>query len=270
VGSNGAGKTTALSVIMGLIKPDAGTVNVLGSPAFDPACHAGRVTLMPQDAAMPPHSRVAEILSFYAWLQGIRRRETPARVREALDWVHLADRANSPIRTLSHGMRRRVAVAQAFLGDPEVVLLDEPTSGLDPREVARMRDLLCRRRNTQTVVMSSHNLHELERLCDHVVFIERGRVVRHGPMDAFTGRLHTLEYRLTPAAIPLDRLRSELPSAEFDFSVTAAVLTCRYPGQEVTTEEVNRRVLSCLLEAGVGILEIRRGNDLETAYLEQK
>lgn len=270
VGSNGAGKTTCLSVAAGILGSDGGAIDLLGCGAFDAATHSGRVSLMPQDAELPLHARVIDLLVFYAQLQGLARGAIDVHIGEVLDWVHLRDRARSKVRTLSHGMRRRLVIAQAFLGSPELALLDEPLSGLDPKEVASMRELLLRRGGHRTVVISSHNLHEIERICDQVAFIEEGRLVYQGPVDAVTGRSHTVHYRIAPGDVPLARLEDALPDAHFDLLEQGRLLVCRYPESRAGTEEVNRRVLGVLIDAGIGIHEVRRGGELETAYLARR
>jgi ABC-2 type transport system ATP-binding protein len=269
VGSNGAGKTTAIAIAAGLVRPDAGAVSLFGEGPFDAGLHAGRVALMPQDSLMPPHARVAEMLVFYASLQGIPAAEAHRQTDRVLELVRLSDRARSPIRSLSHGMRRRVAIAQCFLGVPDLVLLDEPTSGLDPREVMNMREVLLHRRDGQTVLVSSHVLNELEQMCDHVAFVEKGRNTGQDAMDAVTGRRHILTYRLRPGPIPLDALAAALPDAIIEATEGGASLVCRYKGSERTTEEVNRLVLQTLIHAGAGIREVRLGSGLEKAYLDR-
>jgi len=273
VGSNGAGKTTTLAVAAGMLRRRAGEVNLLELGPFDPVKHAGRVALLPQDTQLPPQSRVRELLAYYAELQGMTPVQARACADEVVAWVHLSDRANSKIRALSHGMKRRVMIAQAFLGDPELVLLDEPLSGLDPREVVNIRNLLRQRRGRQTIVISSHNLHEIERVCDHVAFIEDGRTVRQDSMDAVTGRQHVLSYRLGEGALPIERIRRALPSAVLEVvegepsGGPGQVLVCRYSGTDGDAAAVNAVVLAVLLKAAVEIVEVRRGSELEQAYL---
>jgi ABC-2 type transport system ATP-binding protein len=267
VGSNGAGKTTAMSVAVGVLRRDGGHINLLGDGAFDTRHHSGRVSLMPQDAELPLHARVCDLLGFYARLQGIPARDIAGQIDEVLDWVHLSDRARAKVRTLSHGMRRRVVIAQAFLGSPELALLDEPLSGLDPKEVAGMRDVLKRRPRKQTLVISSHNLHEIERICDHVAFIEKGRLVHQDRTDALTGRAHTMRYRISGREAPMIALQKALPDAEFEMCEDSCVLACRYPEATHDAEKVNASVLRLLLEHEVGVVEVRRGGELEAAYL---
>lgn len=268
VGSNGAGKTTAMAVTVGIVRHQRGTVNVLGAGPFDVSKHAGRVSLMPQDSIMPPYSKVSEILAFYALLQGIPHSRVRSEVCRVVDLVHLADRAGSEIRTLSHGMRRRVAVAQCLLGEPDLVLMDEPTSGLDPREAQNLREILRKRRPGQTVVISSHILSELERMCDRVAFIDKGRTLLQDSMDAVTGRSSVLNYRIVPGSLPLDEIRQRLPGIVVEIADNGAVLICRHQPSQYRTEEINRQVLELLLRSGIGVIEVRSGGGLEKAYLQ--
>lgn len=268
VGSNGAGKTTALAVSVGLLRRDTGTVNLLGEGPFDARRHAGRVTLLPQDSRLPLHARTEDLLQFYGRLQGLSEGALRESIDEALEWVHLRDRRRSPVRTLSHGMMRRLTIAQAFLGRPELVLLDEPMSGLDPREAARIRAILKRRHDTQTVVISSHNLHELETLCDAAAFIEAGRLVRQDSMENLTRRSRRMTYYLDPAdrPLPMEELQKTLPKATWEQGNDGSELTVKFFDEATGAAEVNARVLEVLLRHGVGVIEIRRGSNLESEY----
>jgi ABC-2 type transport system ATP-binding protein len=268
VGSNGAGKTTSIAVAAGLLNLNRGAVSILNEGPFDPARHSGRVSMMPQDSDIPLYARVRDILAFYARLQAVPARTITQEVERVIDWVHLSDRADAPVRTLSHGMRRRIVVAQAFLGNPELVLLDEPMSGLDPREVINIRQLLNRRADGQTVVISSHNLHELELVCDHVAFIEKGRLVRQDSMRAITGRTQTIHFQLSSCSDQsLQRLRQALPDTVLERQEEETKLSCEYSGSAHSAAHINRIILMVLLEEGVEILEVRRGKTLESAYI---
>jgi ABC-type multidrug transport system ATPase subunit len=265
VGSNGAGKTTAMALAVGLLRADAGTLELLGDGPFTPERHAGRVALLPQDSSFPPHARVEELLRFYGRIQGMAVAALVPAIDELLDWVHLQDRRRSPVRTLSHGMKRRLAIAQAFLGRPELVLLDEPLNGLDPKEAARVRDLIRQRRGRQTIVISSHQLTDIEALCDHVAFVEKGRRVRQDTLDKIVRRSHCVTYHIGSGTLPLARLAAELPEVTWEQHGNRVVAS--FPSA-YTAEALNTAALRLFLEAGVGILEIRRGSDLESEYLK--
>lgn len=267
VGSNGAGKTTAMAVSVGLLRAAAGSVSLLGQGPFDPAKHPGRISLLPQDSRLPLHAHVEELLRFYGKLQGLTPGSLEESVDNVLEWVHLQDRRRSPVRTLSHGMMRRLTIAQAFLGHPELVLLDEPMSGLDPREASRIRGILLRRRDTQTVVISSHNLHEIETLCDHAAFIEQGRLVRQDTLDNLTRRGHSVTYRIRPGDVPLAAIQAALPEAGLALSADGALLTVTFQGSPDAVTRINAQVLDLLLRNNLGVIEVRCGSDLESEYL---
>lgn len=269
VGSNGAGKTTMMSVAAGLVRVQAGDVDVLGRGPFHPRQHAGRVSLLPQDSGLPYYARVAHLLYYYGRLQGLNRTEARRAVHEVLGWVNLADRAQSRVRALSHGMMRRVTVAQAFLGEPELVLLDEPMSGLDPVEVQNIRRLIKERRGRQTIVVSSHMLFELQHLCDHVAIIEHGKLVRQEKMSDLTRHSHRVVYRLG-AEPPLETLQQRVPLVEFTWNVDQQSLEATYPDEDMQVETVNAQVLPMLLEAGCPVTEVIRGSDLESEYLKTR
>jgi len=268
IGSNGAGKTTAMAVAGGMTRPDAGEAVVFGDGPFDPDRHAGRLAVLPQDSEFPREGRPRELLIFYGRLQGLDARSAEAEAERLLDQVHLVDRARSPVRTLSHGMRKRLALAQCFIGAPEAVLLDEPLSGLDPREVAHMRAFIAAQRGRRAILISSHNLHEIELMCDHVAFMEKGRTTRFGPTDVLAGRLGVLVFTLAPGAKPpLDALAAGDAGVDIAYDESAAELTCRFDAAAHAPEAVNARVLRYLLDAGAGVLTVTRGGSLESEFI---
>jgi ABC-2 type transport system ATP-binding protein len=279
VGPNGAGKTTAFGIAGGFVQADEGLVDVLGEGAFDPWAHKGRVLVLPQDCELNPHTPVAALLRYFARLQGMSRAEADQAVDHILDEVELRDRAGALVRQLSHGMKRRVAVAQALLGAPELILLDEPTNGLDPELVVRMREVLRRRGGRSTLVISSHVLAELEAVCDHVVFMEAGRCLRAGSLAEVTERQRRLRYVLgEPAQIALDRhlgggeplraaILAALPGIALDLS-DHTLLVVAPAGTEAAA--LNQALLPLLLGAGVPLLEIGAGERLEAAWMARR
>ena len=194
VGPNGSGKTTWMMSVAGLLRLDAGEVSVLGGGAFDAAVHSGRLAILPQDSELPLEMTPEALFVAFARLQGLTAAAARAATAETLEAVNLTDHARKPIRALSHGMRKRVMTGQCFLGQPELVLLDEPMNGLDPEEAERMRKLILRGQSAnRTIVISSHNLLDLERLCTHVAFVEKGRVIRFGTVAELTAGGRSLE-----------------------------------------------------------------------------
>ncbi|HHH27929.1 MAG TPA: ABC transporter ATP-binding protein, partial [Polyangiaceae bacterium] len=253
IGPNGAGKTTAFGIISGAVKADSGAVDVLGAGPFDPVRDAGRMTVLPQDCELNPHSSALQLLTFYARLQRIPRPSKEAA--RVLALVHLSERADARVRQLSHGMKRRLAVAQALIGDPELILLDEPTGGLDPHLVVQMRQVLRAQHGERTLVVSSHLLSDLEATCDHVAFLSAGRCVKTGPIEEITKRGLLVSVRLAePIELTAvqDLLKSREPALVGDW--------LRYhllPGEDPS--ECHAELLPALLGRGARVLEVKLG-----------
>ncbi len=181
IGPNGAGKTTFLSLLCGFIRPSDGSVQILGNKPGSSAL-SGHLAALPQDAVLDPRIGIARQLRFMGELQGMSRRESRLDVERVLSAVDLADVLHKKPTELSHGMRKRVSIAQTLLGSPSVVLLDEPTAGIDPPNAKMIRDVVRRESGDITFIVSSHNLDELERLCESVVYLEKGKLLSHGPL----------------------------------------------------------------------------------------
>lgn len=179
IGPNGAGKTTLISLVCGFITASHGKVSVLGHPAGSGALN-GQLAVLPQDALLDPGLSVGRQLCFFARLQGMRKSEARTEVLRVLDTVSLTDAFGAKPTDLSHGMRKRIAIAQALIGSPTLVLLDEPTAGIDPPNAKMIRDLVREQSIDTTFIVSSHNLDELERLCASVIYLEQGRLVSFG------------------------------------------------------------------------------------------
>jgi ABC-type multidrug transport system ATPase subunit len=254
VGPNGAGKTTTMSIVAGFVRPDAGTVDLLGIGPFDPAKHRGRVGILPQDAELPTASTPRQLLTVWGRLQGLDGGQIGPAVDAVLDLVLLRDRGDARVGTLSHGMRRRVTVASALLGAPELVLLDEPTSGLDPAQARHLREALAGMRGARTILVSSHNLAELESICDHVVFLQDGRCFREGPMEVVTGRDREVHVTLAPPFPP---------------GRSARVVLSLGPDDPRAVEDATSALLRELLAEGARVAEVRRGDSLENRYLSE-
>lgn len=189
LGPNGAGKTTAIKMLLGLVDPTSGAANVLGAPIGDRAVRA-RLGFLPEHFRFQDWLSGRELLQFHARLLGRSTRESASRVEALLKRVDLLDAANRPIRTYSKGMMQRVGLAQALLGEPELVFLDEPTSGLDPLGRLLVRDVIhdLRDRGT-TVFLNSHLLGEVEATCSRVVFVKAGRTVHELSLGEDDGRV---------------------------------------------------------------------------------
>ncbi|MGW2087417.1 alpha/beta fold hydrolase [Streptomyces sp. NPDC001880] len=186
LGPNGAGKTTTLRMLMGLITPDDGEIRVFGQAIRPGAPVLSRVGSFVEGAGFLPHLSGRANLELYWRATG--RPAEDAHLEEALEIAGLGDALARAVRTYSQGMRQRLAIAQAMLGLPDLLILDEPTNGLDPPQIREMRDVMIRyAAGGRTVIVSSHLLSEVEQSCTHLVVMDRGRLVQAGPVAEITG-----------------------------------------------------------------------------------
>ena len=261
VGRNGAGKTTWMMTVAGFVLPHAGEISILGSGPFDARRHSGRFSILPQDSDLPNEGRVRGLLVHYGRLQGLSARDAADSADRLIRTFNLVDKADAPIRSLSHGMRKRVMVAQAFLGSPEIVMLDEPLSGLDPIEADRMRNFLLSLKGRMTLVISSHQLDDVEKLCTHVAFVANGKVERMETMRALTSSSGRVVYSLEkpPAMTELENAFPGILLTAKDTTLTASF------DQSTSVADVNARLLPLLLPYGV--VSVTTGRSLEEAYL---
>ncbi|WP_331271925.1 ABC transporter ATP-binding protein [Motilibacter aurantiacus] len=200
LGPNGAGKTSVIKMLLGLVHPDGGEVMLLGRPAGDPAARA-RVGYLPELFRYQPWLSAAEVLALHVRLSGA---DVPVpEQRERLALVGLAERSGDRVGGFSKGMQQRLGLAVALVARPEFVVLDEPTSALDPLGRADVRDIvLDLRANGVAVLLNSHLIGEVERVCDRVVILDRGRVATSGTLTELLGQreLRLQLTGLTPAA----------------------------------------------------------------------
>ncbi|MFI8365983.1 alpha/beta fold hydrolase [Streptomyces sp. NPDC085466] len=191
LGPNGAGKTTTLRMLMGLITPDEGEIRVFGQAIRPGAPVLSRVGSFVEGAGFLPHLTGRENLELYWKATG--RPAEDAHLDEALRIANLGGALQRAVRTYSQGMRQRLAIAQAMLGLPDLLILDEPTNGLDPPQIREMREVMIRyAAGGRTVIVSSHLLAEVEQSCTHLVVMDRGQLVQAGPVAEITGAGDTL------------------------------------------------------------------------------
>ncbi|MGD1902468.1 MAG: ABC transporter ATP-binding protein [Geitlerinemataceae cyanobacterium] len=189
LGPNGAGKTTLLKMLLGLIRPTAGRATILGRPIGDRAMRQ-RVGYLPENAYFYDYLTGWEFLEFVAQLLAIPRSQRSQRITQLLDWVGLSVESakNKQMRRYSKGMLQRVGMAQALIGNPDVVFLDEPMSGLDPLGRYQMREIvLALKEQGKTIFFNSHILNDVESVCDRVAILARGELLCTGSLDELLG-----------------------------------------------------------------------------------
>jgi ABC-type multidrug transport system ATPase subunit len=205
LGPNGSGKTTTMGMLLGLVHPTSGDARIFGDPARHPAT-LRRVGAMVETPTFYPYLSGRANLKYF---QGIRRRGSPGEIDRLLQLVDLGKRADTKFSTYSLGMKQRLGIACALLGDPELVFLDEPTNGLDPAGVVEVRELV-RELGTggRTVILSSHLLAETELVCDNVAVLSRGKLIAQGTIQELLRESDWVRLRTTDDTLATSLLGS--------------------------------------------------------------
>ncbi|MEV2229018.1 alpha/beta fold hydrolase [Streptomyces phaeochromogenes] len=261
LGPNGAGKTTTLRMLMGLIKPDAGEIRVFGHVIRPGAPVLSRVGAFVEGAGFLPHLSGRENLELYWRATG--RPPEDAHLDEALKIAGLGDALSRAVRTYSQGMRQRLAIAQAMLGMPDLLILDEPTNGLDPPQIREMREVMIRYAAAgRTVIVSSHLLAEVEQSCTHLVVMDHGKLVQAGPVKEIIGSGDTLLVgTATPADEPVVEKVAALPG------VVSAVRTDDGLLVRLDADGSARRLVAELVRMDVPVESVGPHRRLEDAFL---
>lgn len=182
VGANGAGKTTTIKMLMGLIRPDAGTATINGISIREQEARAN-VAYLPETPNFYDYLKPAELLDYFGDLYGMDRTEKKKRIPLLIERVGLTAAVDKPLRKFSKGMLQRIGLAQALLPDSRIIILDEPQSGLDPLGRKDVRDLILEEKSKgKTIMMCSHVLHDVESVCDRIAILHAGRVTRVGDL----------------------------------------------------------------------------------------
>ncbi|MFG1843881.1 alpha/beta fold hydrolase [Micromonospora carbonacea] len=258
LGPNGAGKTTTLRVLMGLTQPTAGEIYVFGRRLVPGSPVLSRIGALVEGPGFLPHLSGLDNLKAYWRATG--RPWEDAHFDEALEIAGLGDSVHRRTRKYSHGMRQRLAIAQAMLGLPELLVLDEPTDGLDPPQIAEMRRVLQRyATDGRAVLVSSHLLAEVEQTCTHAVVVNKGRIVASGPVEEIVGESPSVLFDVTDpdaARDVLGRLAgvTVLPDAEGQLVVD-------------TNGTARSEVVAELVRAGIGVDRVVPRRRLEDAFL---
>jgi ABC-2 type transport system ATP-binding protein len=184
LGPNGSGKTTTIKMLLGLIFPTGGTIEILGQTDITSAKVRRNIGYLPEGAYYPDFLRGEEILRYYGQLYGLRGAELTRRINEVLEEVGMTHARKRLLRGYSKGMRQRIGLAQALISDPQILILDEPTTGLDPIARKEMRDILARLRDRgKTLMISSHELLEVELISDRAGILYQGELQKLGTID---------------------------------------------------------------------------------------
>jgi ABC-2 type transport system ATP-binding protein len=258
LGHNGAGKSTAIGMMLGQVWPTKGEITVCG---HDVASHRRR--------ALTKVGAIFETPAFYDYLSGWRNLQilssytaptSPSRIAEVVEWVGLKGREHSKVRTYSHGMRARLALAQALLPYPELLILDEPSDGLDPEGIHEMRETILRlkRELGLTILLSSHYLNEVEQLCSRIAVLSAGRMVFEGSLSEIRGRGQWVRLKVGNFEKAVETLRQ------------ARLIADARDGQQIALAQKagTDAIVRVLVERGMPVFEIAREEEtLESFYL---
>lgn len=265
IGPNGAGKTTIMAMLLGLVQPTSGTASVFGAPIAHRGDYLGRVGALIEGPAFHPGVSGVDNLRSLAALSGDH--DAAAEVTELLDVVGLTGRGDDRFGSYSLGMKQRLGIAAALLGDPDLVILDEPTNGLDPQGMQDIRNLIKRiSGDGRTVLVSSHLLSELEQVCDWLVVLDRGGVVHLGTPESLAGGNDELVVGIG-SDDRLDDLAAIVGSAGLPVRTVGDSLVVELDGGDDVSRlaaEINRRAHT----AGIVLTELHHSRpDLEARYL---
>ncbi len=213
LGPNGAGKTTTLRLLSGFLCPTAGRITIADKSVVDEPIEARRqIGYLPEHAALYTDMRVEEYLAYRARLKGVWPRRVRARVDEVMELCGVTSVRRRIIGQLSKGFRQRVALADALVHEPPLLILDEPTLGLDPNQNRQVRDLIRALADRHTIVLSSHILPEVEQICHRVVILHRGRLLADGPVPELAQRLRRPRRLVVQVRAPAAEVREALSS----------------------------------------------------------
>jgi ABC-2 type transport system ATP-binding protein len=258
LGPNGAGKTTCLRLISGVLFASSGRVVVAGKDvSAHPLAIKGQLGYLPEGAPIYPDSRVHEYLAFRARLKRLPRAKRKTEVQRVMALCGLEDVARRIVGQLSRGYRQRLGLADALLGDPSLIVLDEPTVGLDPNQLRELRELIRSLADERTVLLSTHVLSEVEAICDHVLIIDRGKLLVSGTLDQLMSEQGGLQLDLLgdpSGAITL--LQAFEPATGVDLAPSPEAGIARLWVRGNLDAKARALLVSKLVEAGVELVAL--------------
>ena len=251
LGHNGAGKTTLMKALVTVLSPSAGTIRVCG---FDSRKQGNevreRIGYLPQELAMYPSLSVFDFVNYMAELKGIHDKKA---VCEVLEQVEMLEFSKRKIKQLSGGMKRRVGIAQALIGNPQILVVDEPTAGLDPEERVRFRGLLSRyAREGRTVLLSTHIVEDVHQLCEELAVLRKGRLFYAGTsaalLERVKGKIKLLHLENENQLVELQKKSVVLQTTYESHGLTARIMDedSSFPGAVTDTATLEDAYMYCM------------------------
>jgi ABC-2 type transport system ATP-binding protein len=275
LGPNGAGKTTTMRMLTGYLPPSGGRAEVEGFDVATQSLQArAKIGYLPETVPLYPDMSVRSYLNFMAKIKAVKERRRD--VDRAMEKARIAHRASDQIGKLSKGLRQRVGIAQALLGDPPVLIMDEPTSGLDPKQIIEVRNLIKSLGGEHTVILSTHILPEVAATCSRIVIISNGRVVAEDTPENLGRRLRGAESIALTVRGPSDQVASVLKGvphvsnvmAEADGRTPANGLGT-FTVQSAVGVDIREALASAVVKGGFGLMELKPAHlNLEEIFLQ--
>ncbi len=271
LGPNGAGKSTTLNMITGCLAPTEGTVTIDGLDIYQNAKAAkAKLGYLPEIPPLYPEMTVGEYLLFVAEAKKIPSKQRSAALESVMTRTDIAEVQSRLIKQLSKGYRQRIGIAQALLGDPEVVILDEPSVGLDPKQMMEIREMIAALKGSHTVILSSHILSEVQAVCDRVLIINQGKLIAEGTPEELEQQFHAaprVELTVKADETAVRKILSNVPG------ICALTYTANDDGTARVTLETrqvqNEQIFLAFSQAGCPILQMTSGKaSLEDIFLE--
>ncbi|HBM79391.1 MAG: ABC transporter ATP-binding protein [Clostridiales bacterium] len=249
VGPNGAGKTTAMKIVCGLLSPTSGKVYIDDSDIIEDVRKAkSKIGYMPDFFGVYDNLKVDEYLQFYASIYGIKKAESKKITNELLDLVGLSDKSQEYVDSLSRGMKQRLCFARCLVHNPRLLVLDEPASGMDPKSRIEMKDILRTLKDMgKTILVSSHILSDLAKLCTTIGIIDHGRIVAQGSVDEINARVHgrrTIRIKLKRKTDEALRLLREFITID-KVSIEREYIEAGFTGDDNELRAILERLITC-------------------------
>ena len=269
LGPNGAGKTTTIKVLVGLLKPDGGSVSVLGQElGWDKPNVRARIGYMPELPKLPKHLKGTELLDIYGRMYGMDKEARKKQIPRLLDMVGLKERGDDLVGKYSKGMQQRLGIAQALLNEPRLVILDEPSLGLDPVGMVETREMMKEiAKEGVTIFLSSHLLHEVEQICTHVTIINKGVAVASGTLKQISTKVRgpvTVDIEVDKLSKAVIEKVKELP-----FVAGVSVDGKRVLVEVKTRDDVRSQISQAITAGGGVVISMKlKGESLEDMFMD--